>query len=131
MPYKVFISHAGIDSWVAKQIELQIKKTGAITFMDAANIDIGDKFEENMETELRDSKELVVLITPWSLDRPYIWLEIGGAWMLKLRIIVVLYGISIEEVSKNAKIPILIKEKDIVEINNLDAYFDQLQKRVN
>ncbi|HXL55651.1 MAG TPA: toll/interleukin-1 receptor domain-containing protein, partial [Chitinophagaceae bacterium] len=93
MKYKVFISHAGIDTWVARQIEFHIEKCGASTFLDAANIDVGDQFENILEGELKASKELIVLFTPWSMERPYVWLEVGAAWILKKRIVVVLYGL--------------------------------------
>ena len=130
MAYKVFISHSGTDTWVAKQIESHIQNTGSDTFMDAANIDIGDQFEEKLLAELKLSKELLVLFTPWSLERPYVWMEIGAAWVLSMRIVVVLHGLSNEGIITNPKIPVKIKASDVVIINDLDDYFEQLKKRV-
>ena len=130
MAYKVFISHAGTDTWVAKQIERHIKDAAADTFMDAANIDIGDQFEEKLLAELKLSKELLVLFTPWSLERPYVWMEIGAAWVLNLRIAVVLHGLTNTDIIANPKIPVKIKASDVVIINDIDDYFEQLKKRV-
>ena len=98
--------------------------------MDAANIDIGDQFEEKLLAELKLSKELLVLFTPWSLERPYVWMEIGAAWVLSMRIVVVLHGLSNEGIITNPKIPVKIKASDVVIINDLDDYFEQLKKRV-
>ncbi len=33
LPYKVFISHTGEDTWVARQIELHLNEAGADTFL--------------------------------------------------------------------------------------------------
>jgi len=72
--YKVFISHAGEDTWVARQIELNLKNLGALTFIDAADIYVGDEFEEKIFLEIKDSQEylyyslpgvLIVLMCIW------------------------------------------------------------------
>ena len=131
MPYKVFISHAGTDTWVAKQIKFHIENCGASTFLDESDIEIGDKFENKIKSELKSSQELFVLFTPWSLERPYVWLEIGAAFILELPIIAAFYGVSLEEVLRIAKIPNVIKETNSVPLNQLHVYLSQLKKRVN
>jgi hypothetical protein len=45
---QVFISHSSIDTWVAKQIALQIENCGARFFLDEADIHHGDDFEEKI-----------------------------------------------------------------------------------
>jgi len=75
----VFVSHSGRDTRVAKQIAREISTCGAEVFLDEAEIDIGADFEEAILASLDKADELVVLLTPWALDRPYIWAEIGAA----------------------------------------------------
>lgn len=131
MAYKVFISHSGTDTWVAKQIESHLKNAGADTFLDAANIEVGDLFEEKIAAELKTSDELVVLFTPWSLKRRYVWMEIGAAvFSLNLRIIVALHGLTEKEILGDRNMPAKIKSTDIILLNDIDNYFGQLQKRV-
>ncbi len=79
----VFVSHSGEDTWVARQIAREIAKCGARPFLDADHVDIGADFEEEIRDSLNKADELVVLFTPWALDRPYIWMEIGGAWLIR------------------------------------------------
>jgi len=62
--YQVFISHASVDLWVAKQIDAHIRAIGAASFFDSANIATGDDFEEKMITAAETCDELVVLLTP-------------------------------------------------------------------
>lgn len=60
----VFVSHSGADTWVAKQIAREIADTGAVPFLDEAEIDVGADFEDDILTFLEKADELVVLITP-------------------------------------------------------------------
>jgi hypothetical protein len=113
----VFISHAGTDTWVAKRISEQIEARGAKTFLDEAHIAVGEDFEERILHALDQADELLVLLTPWSLKRPYVWAEIGAAWHKRISIIGVLYGLTPEELYTQAGVPILLKRRDLVDIN--------------
>lgn len=75
----VFVSHSSRDTWVAKQIARDIKACGAVPFLDESDIEAGGDFEDAILAFLSKADELVVLLTPWALDRPYIWAEIGAA----------------------------------------------------
>lgn len=128
--FKVFISHSSIDTWVAKQIALQIVSVGASTFLDEADIAHGDDFEDNIREAAQESNELFVLFTPWSTTRPYIWLELGMFWGSQKRIVAVLHGITPKELSSDERIPILLKKTDMLTLNEIDSYFSQLKARV-
>lgn len=125
----VFISHSGIDTWVAKQIAREISSCGATPFLDEANIEKGEIFEEEIRDVLNRADELLVLLTPWALDRPYIWSEVGVAWGRKLPIIGVLHGMTTAELQSNPRIPVYLKGDNLLEINDLELYFTQLKKR--
>jgi len=131
MAYKVFISHASIDTWVARQLARYIEDLGASTFLDEADIEYGDDFEERILEAIRTSQELLVLLTPWALKRPYIWLEIGAIWGLGRRVIGVLHGLSPSELVAQDGTPALLKRIDLVELNNIGLYFEQLQRRIS
>ena len=60
----VFVSHSSIDTWVAKQIAKGIEAAGASTFLDEANVNVGEDFEEKILSALNDASELLVLLTP-------------------------------------------------------------------
>jgi hypothetical protein len=126
----VFISHAGKDTWVAKQIAEKIESCGARTFLDEAHIDVGEDFEERILQALDNANELLVLLTPWSLNRPYVWAEIGAAWGKRTTIIGVLHGLTPEELYAQVGIPLLIKRRNLIDINHLDDYFSQLRERI-
>lgn len=126
----VFISHSGPDTWVAKQIAREIEALGATPFLDEAQIDVGSDFEEDILNFLVQADELVVLLTPWALDRPYVWAEIGAAWVRRIPIVALLLGITATELQTRSGIPLLLKKRDLLELNDVGIYLRQLGARV-
>lgn len=126
----IFVSHSGEDTWVAKQIAREIQARGATPFLDEADIDVGIEFEEAILQFLDRADELVVLFTPWSFNRPYVWAEIGAAWIRKIPIIVILHGLTVKEFHSQPSAPVFLKKRDIISLNGVDAYLDQLGSRI-
>lgn len=127
----VFISHSGADTWVARQIARNVELCGAIPFLDEANIEVGEDFEESILSFLEQAHELLVLLTPWALDRPYVWAEIGAAWGRRIPIVGVLHGMTPTELQSRPGVPIFLKKRDLVDLNDIEVYFEQLATRVN
>jgi hypothetical protein len=92
--YLVFVSHSSSDTWVAKQIAREVAACGAATFLDETDIAVGADFEADILSHLECSQELVVLLTPWALERAYVWAEIGAAWGHRIPIVALLHGVS-------------------------------------
>lgn len=125
-PYLVFVSHATVDKWIAKTICEKIEAAGATTFRDDRDIDGGDDIPERIRRQVIRSNELVVLLTPESVDRPWVLFEVGAAWGRKqnAKIIAVLCHVEVDT------IPDLIKSKKAVPINSFDEYLEELKHRV-
>ncbi|MEH2559593.1 hypothetical protein V1286_007122 [Bradyrhizobium algeriense] len=127
----VFISHAGEDTWIAKQIAREVADCGGRPFLDQADIDIGAEFEDDIRSFLDQAHELIVLFTPWSLDRPYVWAEIGAAWLRGIPIVVVLLGLTPADFQSRPNTPVFLKKRDMLHLNQIDQYLDQLRERVD
>ncbi len=127
---QVFISHSGKDTWVAKQIAREVKDSGASPFLDEAYIPTGSDFETDIQTFLKKADELVVLLTPWALERPYVWAELGAAWIRKIPIVVLLHGVATSELQARPGAPVFLKAKNCRDLNEVDRYFEELRKRV-
>jgi hypothetical protein len=127
----VFVSHSSVDTWVAKQIGREISACGAVPFLDEAEIDIGSDFEEDILAFLEKAHELVVLLTPWSLERPYVWAELGAAWGRRIPIIVLLHGMAAVEFQSRPSVPMFLKKRDLLPLNEIDKYLSQLKQRVD
>lgn len=126
----VFVSHSGPDTWVAKQIAREIGACGATAFLDEAQVDAGADFEEDILSFLERAHELVVLLTPWALERPYVWAELGAAWGRRIPIVALLLGITTNELQSRPGIPVLLKKRDLIALNDIGVYLEQLQVRI-
>jgi hypothetical protein len=126
----VFVSHSSKDTWVAKQIAREISGCGAKPFLDEADIDIGEDFEEGILSNLEKADELVVLLTPWALESRYVLAELGAAWVRKIPIHIFLQGMTPAELQTKPGIPVFLKKRNLVELNEIERYLTELRKRV-
>lgn len=126
----VFISHSGTDTYVAKKIASDIQRAGARVFLDEAHVEVGAEFEERILNFLNRAHELVVLVTPWALERPYVWAELGAAWGRQIHIIAVLHGITAAELQARPGVPVFLKQRDMIDINDFETYLRELKRRM-
>ena len=124
-PYRVFISHATHDKWISKILCEKLEETGADTFRDDRDIEGGDSIPDVILSEIRSCDEIVVLLTPESVQRQWILVEIGIAIGVERRIIPLFYHIDTEQ------IPDIIKSRRGLDLNDLDGYLTDLSKRMN
>ncbi|HEU4454951.1 MAG TPA: toll/interleukin-1 receptor domain-containing protein [Longimicrobium sp.] len=127
---KVFISHAGRDTWVALRIAEKIRELGARTFLDETDIAIGEDFEARILKEIQSCDEFLVLLTPWSLDREYVLSEIGAAAVKCMPIIGVVYGWGADELGAKLVLPPFVGKRNLVDLNDLDRYLRELARRI-
>lgn len=130
MAYRVFVSHAWADLWVAKQIERRIKELGGDTFIDVYDVVIGDVIEAQVFEALPSCKEIIVLFTPWSVERNWLWTELGAARALGLSITAVLYRTTLDEIDQRHGGTTFLRSRNVVDINTFDDYLDQLRHRI-
>lgn len=126
----VFVSHSGEDTWVARQIAREISGCGAAPFLDEAEIDVGADFENDILAFLDKAHELVVLLTPWALDRPYVWAELGAAWGRRIPIVGLLHGLSAGDLQSKPGVPVFLKKRDLLRLNDIESYLSELKRRV-
>jgi hypothetical protein len=127
--YRVFVSHASDDLWVAEQIAGSIERCGASAFLDRRDIAAGDNFRERIRQELARCDELLALFTPWSRRRAWVRHEIGMADMAKKRIVCVLYKVSLRDFDDDEDGRGPLENLNVVDINTLDTYLSALSKR--
>lgn len=125
----VFISHSGRDIWVANQIARAINDLGVDTFLDEVEVEIGADFAEEIREWLARADELLVLWTPWSLERPFVWAEVGGAWIRQIAIVQVLYGLTASDLQERSSFPSFLKQRDMIGLNDIDSYLRELDRR--
>ncbi|HUE73056.1 MAG TPA: toll/interleukin-1 receptor domain-containing protein [Pirellulaceae bacterium] len=124
--YQLFVSHATTDKWLATVLCEKIEAAGARAFRDDRDIHGGDDIPETIRSELARSRELLILLTPDSIHRPWVLIELGAYWGRRggQRIVAVLCHVAFDT------IPDMIKSKKAIPLNKLDDYFEELGKRV-
>ena len=65
-----------------------------------------------------------------SRDGLYVWAEIGAAWVRRIPIVALLLGITPTELQTRPGIPVLLKKRDLLELNDVEIYLKQLGARV-
>ena len=122
----VFVSHATADKWIAKTICEKIDDAGASTFRDDRDIAGGDDIPAEIRSKLLESTEMVVLITPASIGRPWVLFEVGAFWGRRqsARIVAVLCHVEFDS------IPELIRSKKAISLNEFDDYLVELKGRL-
>lgn len=128
MSYTVFISHSTKDRFIARQVAGLIQEAGRErgieTFLDEKDIEFGGSIPERIRQEIRDCGELLVLLSEYSVDRPWVLIEIGAAWVLEKRIVAVMDKLSPDQM------PDVIAPYRAVDLNDVQAYVDELVERM-
>jgi hypothetical protein len=154
---KVFVSHSSQDAWVAQQIASSVRRCGADFFIDKEKIQRGDRIDDEILLAAESSTELLVLLTPWAVERPYVMMELGLFCQTGKRIIGVVHGLNDHERSLLAlglfwgfgltpagptggrtdlddavvsKLPMVLRQTNLVPLSKIDSYFAELKARV-
>lgn len=128
--YQVFISHGWHDRWLAERMHEQISAVGAVGFIDIFDVEKGDAIAERVLSGIQTSDELVCLITPWSVDRHWIWTEMGMMFGLKRRVTAIVYGVTLDDIRSSGGAAMLT-DRNVADINEFSDYVRQLKRRLD
>jgi hypothetical protein len=124
--FSVFVSHATYDKWVAKVLCEKIASLGSSVqpWRDDRDIDGGEIIPDTIRTAIQECDEFLVLLTPESVQRQWVLVEIGAAWGQHLRIVPILYHVTAE------LIPAAIRLHRGYQLGDFDEYLEGLSKRI-
>jgi len=129
-PYRLFFSHGGDDTFIVKEfLKPMVESSGANVFLDAGRLDYGDDFRETIFVELAQADELLVLLTPSSIRRPWVIAEIGAMLVRGKRVVALRYGPSESELQELGILS-LLGTKTLLRMDDFDNYVVQLKRRV-
>lgn len=92
--YDVFLSYASGDSALATELKDHLGQQGLTCFMAERDIQVAAGWEDSIRTAILGSRRLLLLLTPRSLNRPWVLMEIGAAWVLRKDLIPALVHVS-------------------------------------
>jgi TIR domain len=123
-PYRVFMSHATADKWIACILCEKVEAVGAVTFRDDRDIAGGEDIPTRLREEIIGADEILVLLTPNSITRPWVLVEIGCAWGHARRMVPILYNVTVED------IPALLRATKAIDLNAVNDYLNEVAARV-
>jgi hypothetical protein len=130
MTYNVFVSHGWHDRWIAGQIASCIRnQTGAEVFIDIFDIKSGDRIEEKVHSGLTGCTELISLLTPWSVDRNWVWSEMAAAWIQRKRYVGIVYGVTLDQIDKEHGGLAMLSPTNVISLNDFNQYILELTDR--
>lgn len=123
--YRVFISHATHDKWIAEILceKIEAVSDDITTFRDDRDIDGGESIPERIKDEIRTCNEFVVLLTPESIQRQWVIVEIGMAVIIDRLVVPLMYHV------RGSEIPEIIRDQKGYHLNELDRYLAGLKGR--
>ena len=125
-PYRVFVSHATADKWIATVMCEKIDAIpGAATFRDDRDIAGGEVIATALLEALESSVEMVVLLTPNSVARPWILHEIGMMYTLRRPIVPVYHQIDANQ------FPPLVRDNRGYPLDDFGRYVSDLARRIH
>ncbi len=128
--YRIFFSHGGDDTFVVREfLKPKVEQSGAIVFLDAGRIEYGEDFRQTILLELERCDELIVLLTPSSVRRPWVIAEIGATLIRGKRIVAIRYGPSESELQELGLLS-LLGTRTLLRMEDFDEYVEQLERRV-
>lgn len=119
---KIFISHSSRDKWIARQLSALLKEAGHTSFLDEKDIKTGDSIDASIQKHLKESDQLLLLLSPSSIDSHWVFIELGGAKALGKKVIPILLHLEANEV------PAPISQLLARDINEFDKYLGELKQ---
>ena len=89
---KVFVSYAHDDSDFAQRLLASLDDAEVSWWMDSADIASGEAFALKIKESITSANAVVVLVSPRSINDQWIQFEVGAAWALGKRVILILVG---------------------------------------
>ena len=121
--YVVFISHSSKDKWIARQMARLIEELDVWTFLNEKDIEGGDAIHDAVRQSIQGCDELLVLMSEYSLNRPWVLIEIGAAWGLEKRVVPIVDKVAPDQM------PDILYQQKAVDLNDFDEYLTELSRR--
>ena len=122
--YLIFISHSSEDRWIARQmaaiIERKAKRYGVRTFLDDVDLAGGDRIPDEIRRQVESCDEFLVILTPPSIARQWVLIELGAAWGRHKRLTAVTDKLA------DAELPDIIRQNKAYDLNDFDRFVAEL-----
>jgi hypothetical protein len=121
--FRVFLSHAGPDRWIARMMHKELRALKNVKpFLDDRDLEGGDNFPDRIREEIAESDEVWILVTPNSVNRPWVIYEAGMAFQAAKRIVPICYTANVRDLPNLSNVT-------EVDLNDLEQKLRAIEKR--
>lgn len=122
---KIFISHSSRDSWIAHHVSGDLRELGAHTFLDAKDIATGDSIDGAVRKHLKESDDILILLSREAAKSQWVQLEMSAAWALEKRLVAILLHVGVN------KVPEPFRDSLARDLNDVKSYYDEVKRRMD
>jgi hypothetical protein len=132
----IFISHAAEDKVVAEEVKVQIENVfceSVSVFVSSITIEPGQNWFETIIANIMEADAFIVIVTPLSERRPFVWFEIGFSWVRKLSEKSEIYALCVPPIDPGSLLEPLCRLQAISlsEEEKIRVFFERLSKHFN
>ncbi|MGA7411221.1 MAG: toll/interleukin-1 receptor domain-containing protein [Bryobacteraceae bacterium] len=111
----VFISHVTAEAEVAEALKLHIERSipDVTAFASSTDITLGSRWLTEIDNALNQANAVLVVCSPWSVERRWINFEAGAGWGQKKPVIPLCYGLM-----RTEDLPDLLQALQAVNVHN-------------
>ena len=106
-----------------------IGECGAEVLIDAYDLESGDDVTERHSGLLEQANELVVLFTPFSKSRAWVWMEVGVMRLNRKRVVPIFHGMTKRDLAESSGDGALTGTIER-QLNEFDHYLVELKARI-
>jgi len=103
MIYDIFLSYSHLDSNIASELREKFLASGLSCFMAEKSLEVGNQWINQVREAIRESENILILITPRSIASKWVYMEVGAAWMENKKIIPLTQFVDISELPELIK----------------------------
>lgn len=122
MPYKIFIDSKRKDQDLARDLSRRLERAG-VQVLPLEGIEDDSDFKIRERSGLHQADELILLLTPNSINSKRFVFDMGVATSLEKPVTSIILGVEPKELSP------IIKESTRINYADLESYISKLQKR--
>ncbi|HXI25413.1 MAG TPA: TIR domain-containing protein [Pyrinomonadaceae bacterium] len=123
MAYKIFIDLMHQDEKLGKELSKKLERAGA-EVLPLENSDDKD-FKIKLKSGLRQADEVILFLTPNSLDSQKLFYDMGVAAALKKPVTTVLHGVETKD------LPRLVNETIYIKYSEIGQYLSKLREKAS
>jgi len=101
--YDIFLSYTTRDADVASELKKMFEDANLKCFMALTDLTVGADWSEDIRDALRHSSQVMLLITPNSLEKEWPFMETGAAWVLDKKILPALINVDMDDLPAPVK----------------------------